>query len=968
MSDGSNWDENFGGARAGTESGWRSNSSGMNGGNGAFGAPWPPWRAPRFAWRGPPIRRNARGPRRPFFAGRRSPLLPTPPCAFRIRCPPSFNVQRMGWQSSQPVRFASTYYVGDYSAGQSRHSRGRRTDGYDNDLTQCDESPSGREEATREQGPRDWHDPKRRASRTGYYDTDRPCEDHDSSGAYNELPDCRRPVQRKCSSSPSTSEGKCSATPVINRHSPLTSRSSDRTGDASSVQSTPQGTRARCIPPGPQHSCTTPTPVPVSETSSDDKLAKRTHDCSISYDAKGDSSGKRPRPDFRAGKFRSGSEERSSSASSGVPPQGIERSDAPVAAALDSMKGKERTSVRPSGPSVVKAATRPKPPLRKPVEFASLVRPGIAKYGIPRVSGEEQRSPAQTKKLSDVPLVQQESSSSGSASKEPRPTLRCTSDLGADPVGLPQTADVVAERSRGLARIENLEPATLHNEEHVELSSSLEQACVHPIAVVDSTTNLDSRKEDRCEVASGVSKCEKAVKAVGLSPKSPSLEAYQVTVTERPLSPLVVAFEEVCAEEACGDAPEGTESLGVSLSDNDALVSGARLVRDLGSDKEPKRSSAETTYRCRFDKWSSVDGLRERPFLCFCDSHIKCDATAEVCENDTSSDATEIYQYDQTSHSSEVGRRSSGSSSSETEIYDVLVSEISSEEDAALEGVKAIVGEPSALSNDWAGITRRLPAASSPPTTAVGAVASSSQPAHLFATTNREADSGHSSVLLEAARLNAEAPGQASLVRASVQPGITVDTRTSAGAAPGTFGSPGTGTSGIPGANVPARTAGLPSPSDSWGTGHRPALVQSTVIMPGAPPLQIPMYELKLASTSAAGTPHRFPVVDGPDGRRGALFELMTVSCLYVLNMIEDHVTRERVIQLYYEGRHSDTMEAYGAQIRELTQAAVERQRDTWKGLIGLLRKLASIEWLLPQPGSCAGARVRELYELDPSF
>ncbi|KAL1468733.1 hypothetical protein MTO96_025222 [Rhipicephalus appendiculatus] len=138
---------------------------------------------------------------------------------------------------------------------------------------------------------------------------------------------------------------------------------------------------------------------------------------------------------------------------------------------------------------------------------------------------------------------------------------------------------------------------------------------------------------------------------------------------------------------------------------------------------------------------------------------------------------------------------------------------------------------------------------------------------------------------------------------------------------------------------------------------------------PGMPPLRVPMYEVKTAQSSeAADVCRRFPAVDGPDGRRGALFELMTVSSLYVLNLIEDDATRDRVIRLYLEGRHSDAMEAYGARIRALVQAAVERQSDAWKDLIGVLRRLARVEWLFPQPGSCAGARIRELCELENSY
>lgn len=1028
--------ENFGGDSARGD--WRSNSSGIR----------ELRQASRFAWWRPPFPRYAHGVRPPFFVGRRLPLLPTPPPGFRVPRPPNF-AYIQSWQSSQPEQYLSTYYEdGSVSAVQPHRSRERWTgECNDANVTRGDESSSfaktGGEETSREHRtlvptprPHDGSpehfetrvvaDPRRRRSPKWYCDRDRPCDDLNASGASDGLRDCREP--RKRSSSPATSE-RDSATSGLPRRSPSTSRSREWTEETNGARKeTSRDNTERRSPPARRRSCTPP-PKHVSkatvhtsiESESGCDGTKRRHDRSTSCDARRNS--KRHKPGCRAGKFRSRSEERSSSASS-IPSRQIKRSGGATATDTDSSKrksrasgvvksGSTRKSVVTSRPSVAKAATRAKLHRRDhstKAAFEDLISPEIAKYKIPKLSAKEQRSSAQVKGADDVSSVRQQPSSSGSATKKLLAALRATSELRIEPAAdaSPQSSGVVAESPCSFDSTdsestdlnpESPDPALLADEER---SPDPDEVVAPSVAIADSTTSPNSRKafnedsvgEDSCgDVASDVTA---PVEPDGLPPGPPSPEALQATAEHTP-SPAVAAFEEIGEDESCDDASDGTESL--IAYDAETLACGPRLVTHSETDEVSKTSPAESiqpesTLRSPSEKGDATVGEPlERPLVCGCDLHIQSDQSAELCQDDMLSDATEVYEYDQSSSSSEVereveddmtveepSRSRSLSSSSATEFSDVLiVSEENSEEDARPEvaAANSSVSEARDRSDEPAGgIIRQtaLPAASAPPSTDVSAVADRSRSSDSFPTSNLERVTISSPASAKAAGVNADAAESDTPVRESVRRGATVTAHTSpAVSAAGTSGSPCSKTSCVP-ATVPTRSVtenvaseGSPSRNASR---ERPALVHCAVRMPpGAPTLRVPMYEVNTAQSSeAAAVCRRFPAVDGPDGRRGALFELMTVSSLYVLNLIEDYATRDLVIRLYLEGRHSDAMESYGARIRALVQAAVERQRDVWKDLIGVLRRLTRIEWLFPQQGSCDGARIRELCELEHSY
>ncbi|XP_049526533.1 uncharacterized protein LOC125946719 [Dermacentor silvarum] len=893
--------------------GWRSDDSG-NGGDAVFSF-GPPWlAAPSYAWR-PPFRARRRGcsVRPGFAAGRRPPLLPTPP----VR--PTFSCNGPRWQSSP--RYFSTCFGGRRFSSQSHHAQERRTDESDNGANYDSElfphAPHGHSEAFREHRRR----PRRSRSHSSEvtsrprYGGERPF-DHNASGVSEDDQELRyeQPHQRKRSSSPAT-ESRYS-TSVFRRQSPTVGRSFD--GEA-----------------------------------------KQLHDhhlpgCDANRDA--DSTDKRR----RTGCAEESSRKERSRMSTSVPPQ-MKRSE--TSTVIDSAK-KMRAGgvVQPSSngkrcqSTVGNATQRPKPALASAV----LISAEMAKYRIPKLKAKERRSSdCEIRSGADIPSVQQPCSSGVAENLR---ITRHTSDPETEAAdSSPQLStsarvQVDAKNSRSSDRNTNLEPACLAGENRVQRSSH--EARVPSLAIADSANPSQAvGKDSQCEVAS-VTECRQLDEAAPLSLELLSLEECPVT-SEHCLCPGATAFEKVGAEDAFGVASERAKRFGISAYDPDASVKGLHFVRDSKSNKESQRSCTSIATELALclpsaesEKEGTLSEELEQPLVGCCDSQINSDAT-EVYECDPPSCCSEgEREIDDVAGRSGPERAQRRASNGVTEVSEDSTSfeENSGENEPGEVEATATLRESPVHCTDSIKDTRQtgIPDASTPSTTGV-----------IAATTSYEPNSDRSvsrSVPAFPRNSDRRALELSRPLRESVKSGASSTNF-------GLSGSPGTTRAPV---NMCVRPAGdgvfvvfaaenSPSPSE----GH------CAVGTLGTPPIRIPMYEMR-APSPATGT-RRFPVVDGPDGRRGALFELDTVLSLYVLNLIEDHATKQRVLQLYCEGRHSDAMEAYGAEIRALARAAVERPHVAWDGLIGVLRRLTKIEWTFPEPG-CAGARIQELCDLEAHY
>ncbi|CAN7951147.1 unnamed protein product [Ixodes pacificus] len=78
------------------------------------------------------------------------------------------------------------------------------------------------------------------------------------------------------------------------------------------------------------------------------------------------------------------------------------------------------------------------------------------------------------------------------------------------------------------------------------------------------------------------------------------------------------------------------------------------------------------------------------------------------------------------------------------------------------------------------------------------------------------------------------------------------------------------------------------------------------------------------------------------------LFELNTYTACCVLDMCEDSEAKQKVLQLYTEGKQAIGKTAYDLEIQRTVAEAVENKRISWKGASGTLRKLARIQWSVP--------------------
>ncbi|KAH8026938.1 hypothetical protein HPB51_000293 [Rhipicephalus microplus] len=961
MRDGSDWVENFGGGGF-ARGGWRSNRMARRGLRGSR-------QAYRFCqWRTP-------------LRGVRPPLLPTPWPAFRYPRPPGFaNVRCNRWQSPAPWRYLCTFSQYGASASQPRDKCIGESD--DVNVAQCDESPSLSKPTARPlDGPQEVvearvvADSRRRRSPKRCYDRDRPCNDPNASGASDELRDCPEPNENF--PSPATSEQQRSTTSPFTFHSPSTSRSKDWSEDTSGALKTSRDSNERRSPSSRWCSWSTAsnretTTIGLaaieSGSSGDRALAKRRRERSTSSDPEKNS--KRHKPGCRAEMFRSRREEKSSSASSQVPPpRHIKRSDEMTTEVSDLAKRKAWASsgavkAESSRASVAKVSTLTKPQCRdQPLTRApiSFISPELAKYKIPKLCTKEQPSSAQSMTFHLNP---------------PRPLLR---------VRVPWIPSCPEVRIRIR---KNPEPVLLVVEEERVHSSPDSYVFALSVAVADSTTSPNSGKAvgegDRYDVANDATECEDD-RTNDLSQGPPSPDANPVTA-ERSLSPTVAAFEEV-EDKSCDDASDGTERQ--CEYDAETSASGPRPVTDTGAGQLSNMSPAEsvcpeTAPRSPSDKEGvAVSTPLERPLVYDCDLLMECDQCAESCDDDTLSEATEVYKCDQSSSSSivtpqsedavvgvEPSRSLSVPSGSATELSDfIIVSEEYIEKDVSPDNaaVNSSVSEAPFRGDESTRVTPQATpapgATSTPPMTEARLLRYSDS----FATSNCERVTISSGVSASATGVNADKSESDRPVPENVQRCETVTGR----AYPVSDAVTSSTTSLMP-AEVPEWIVAEEVVSEdvpSTTSPEFPALVHGAVGMPpGMPPFRASMYEGKTAqSPEAADVWHQFPVVDGPDGTRGALFELLTITSLHVLNAIEDYSTRDLVIRLYLEGRHSDLMEAYGERIRTLVQAAVERQSESGKDGIGVLRRLATLEWMFPQPGSCAGARVRELYELEKS-
>lgn len=94
---------------------------------------------------------------------------------------------------------------------------------------------------------------------------------------------------------------------------------------------------------------------------------------------------------------------------------------------------------------------------------------------------------------------------------------------------------------------------------------------------------------------------------------------------------------------------------------------------------------------------------------------------------------------------------------------------------------------------------------------------------------------------------------------------------------------------------------------------------------------------------------------------KDVLFRLNTYTALYVVNLCRDEKAKQDVLRLYAQGRQPGAMEALGAEIRKAACAAVERKRVVFKDLTCVMRRLARVHWVAPEPGIGAGVKIKEI-------
>ncbi|KAG0413715.1 hypothetical protein HPB47_009140 [Ixodes persulcatus] len=81
---------------------------------------------------------------------------------------------------------------------------------------------------------------------------------------------------------------------------------------------------------------------------------------------------------------------------------------------------------------------------------------------------------------------------------------------------------------------------------------------------------------------------------------------------------------------------------------------------------------------------------------------------------------------------------------------------------------------------------------------------------------------------------------------------------------------------------------------------------------------------------------------------QNVLFELNTYTACCVLDICENSEAKQKVLQLYTEGKQAIGKTAYDIEIQRTVAEAVENKRISWKGASGTLRKLARIQWSVP--------------------
>lgn len=94
---------------------------------------------------------------------------------------------------------------------------------------------------------------------------------------------------------------------------------------------------------------------------------------------------------------------------------------------------------------------------------------------------------------------------------------------------------------------------------------------------------------------------------------------------------------------------------------------------------------------------------------------------------------------------------------------------------------------------------------------------------------------------------------------------------------------------------------------------------------------------------------------------KDVLFRLNTYTALYVVNLCRDKKAKQDVLSLYAQGRQPGAMEALEAEIRKAACAAVERKRVVFKDLTCVMRRLARVHWVAPEPGIGDGVKIQEI-------
>lgn len=91
-------------------------------------------------------------------------------------------------------------------------------------------------------------------------------------------------------------------------------------------------------------------------------------------------------------------------------------------------------------------------------------------------------------------------------------------------------------------------------------------------------------------------------------------------------------------------------------------------------------------------------------------------------------------------------------------------------------------------------------------------------------------------------------------------------------------------------------------------------------------------------------------------------FEIGAHTALCILDFCRDREASNHVREIYMRGRYTQRKEPFAVAIRKVVCTALERKRVVWKGSMGVLRKLARLQWTL-QAGY--GPRIRELQEIE---